>query len=107
MTEFLKRLSQMIRDKRKELSISQEKLAEMVGVTTSFVGQVERGESQPSIETLFAFVQSLKLDVTSLFFGITDSQTSIQEVSDLAERMDDKKRHLLVAYARLLLDLDL
>jgi predicted transcriptional regulator len=44
MTEFLQRLSQMIRDKRKELSISQERLAEMVGVTTSFVGQVERGE---------------------------------------------------------------
>ena len=107
MTEFLQRLSQMIRDKRKELSISQEKLAEMVGVTTSFVGQVERGESQPSIETLFAFVQCLKLDVTDLFFGIVDSQKSVQEICDIAQRMDDKKRHLLVAYARLLLDLEL
>lgn len=107
MTEFLQRLSQMIRDKRKELSISQEKLAEMVGVTTSFVGQVERGESLPSIETLFAFVQNLKLDVTNLFFGIIDSQKSGQEISDIALQMDDKKRHLLIAYARFLLDLEL
>ena len=102
MEDFLQRLSQMIRDKRKELSISQEKLAEMVGVTTSFVGQVERGESLPSVETLFAFVQCLKLDVSGLFFGIGDSQKNIEEVCNLAQQMDDKKRRLLVEYARLL-----
>ena len=38
MKEFLQRLSQMIRDKRKELSISQEKLAEMA--KCSFDGKV-------------------------------------------------------------------
>ena len=107
MTEFLQRLSQMIRDKRKELSISQERLAEMVGVTTSFVGQVERGESQPSVETLFAFVQCLKLDVSCLFFGIMDSPENVEEICNLAQRMDDKKRRLLVAYARLLFDMEL
>ena len=36
MEEFLQRLSQMIRDKRKELSISQEKLAEMMGSDSEF-----------------------------------------------------------------------
>ena len=104
MKEFFQRLSQMIRDKRKELSISQEKLAEMVGVTTSFVGQVERGESLPSVETLFAFVQCLNLDVNSLFFGGVDSQKEIDELCNLAQQMDEWKRLLLVKQARLLLE---
>ena len=104
MKEFLQRLSQMIRDKRKERSISQEKLAEMVGVTTSFVGQVERGESLPSVETLFAFVQCLNLDVNSLFFGGVDSQKEIDELCNLAQQMDEWKRLLLVKQARLLLE---
>ena len=104
MTEFLQRLSQMIRDKRKELSISQEKLAEMVGVTTSFVGQVERGESQPSVDTLFAFVRCLNLDVNSLFFGVEDPREDIDEICTLAQQMDEWKRLLLVKQARLLLE---
>ena len=107
MTEFLQRLSQMIRDKRKELSISQEKLAEMMGVTPSFVGQVERGESLPSVETLFAFVRFLNLDVNSLFFGVVYSKQEIEEVCNLAQQMDSRKRRLLVEYARLLFRLDL
>ena len=85
-----------------EISISQEKLAEMVGVTTSFVGQVERGESQPSVETLFSFVQCLNLDVNSLFFGAVDSQKDIDEICNLLQQMDDWKRHLLVEQARVL-----
>lgn len=107
MTEFLQRLSQMIRDKRKELSISQEKLAEMMGVTPSFVGQVERGESLPSVETLFAFVRCLNLDVNSLFYGIMDSQKDIDEICNLAQQMDDRKRLLVVEYVRLLFRLNI
>ena len=104
MKEFLQRLSQMIRDKRKELSISQEKLAEMVGVTTSFVGQMERGESLPSVETLFAFVRCLNLDVNSLFFGEFDSSEVINELCNLVKQMDEWKRLLLVKQARVLLE---
>lgn len=102
MKEYLQRLSQMIRDKRIELSISQEKLAEMMGVSPSFVGQVERGESLPSIETLFDFVRCLNLDVNSLFFGMMESQKEIDEICNLAQQMDDLKRRLLVEYARML-----
>ncbi len=104
MEEFLQRLSQMIRDKRKELSISQEKLAEMVGVSTSFVGQVERGESLPSVANLFAFVRCLNLDVNSLFFGVDDPRNEIDELCNLARQMDEWKRLLLVKQASLLLE---
>lgn len=107
MADFLQRLSQMIRDKRLELSISQEKLAEMVGVSTSFVGQVERGESLPSIETLFDFVQCLNLDVNGLFFGTEDFESDINEICNLAQQMDERKRHLLIEYVRLLYRINL
>lgn len=107
MTDFLQRLPRMICDKRKELSLSQEKLAEMIGVSTSFVGQVERGESLPSVEKLFLFVQCLNLDVNSLFYGEIDSSWEIDEICNLAKRMDVWKRLLLINQARGLLDFEL
>lgn len=104
MTEFLQRLPRMICDRRKDLCLSQEKLAEMVGVSTSFVGQVERGESLPSVEKLFGFVQCLNLDVNSLFFGIPDFPKEIDEVCNIAKQMDEFTLRLLVKQARLLLE---
>ena len=101
MTEFLQRLSQMIRDKRKELSISQEKLAEKVGVTPSFVGQVERGESLPSVETLFAFVRFLNLDVNSLFFGVCSMADKDKYSNKIQGKMVDVSEDVYYAYFRM------
>jgi hypothetical protein len=36
-----------------------------------------------------------------------DSPENVEEICNLAQRMDDKKRRLLVAYARLLFDMEL
>lgn len=107
MTEFLQRLAHMIRTRRQALSISQEHLAEIINKSPSFVGQLERGESLPSIETLFTLVSCLEMDVAALFLGQRSDSSDIDELNNLAQHMDEKKRILLVEYARLLSRLEL
>ena len=41
----------MIREKRKELGLSQDQLAEKIGKTAGYVGQLEREQSSPSYPT--------------------------------------------------------
>lgn len=45
-------LGKRVRIRRKALGITQEKLAEIVDVSTSFIGHIERGTRKLSVETL-------------------------------------------------------
>ena len=54
----------LIRSRRKELGLSLRDLAERTGVTHGFLGQIERGESSPSIETFLRIASALKAPVT-------------------------------------------
>ena len=54
----------LIRSRRKDLEFSLRDLAERTGVTHGFLGQIERGESSPSIETFLRIATALKAPVT-------------------------------------------
>ena len=56
-------LGDRIRARRKELRLSQSELAGRAGVTASFVSQVERGVTSPSIESLYKISQALGVPV--------------------------------------------
>lgn len=107
MTEFLERLASIIRTRRQAMSISQERLAEIIDKSPSFVGQLERGESLPSIETLYTLVNFLDIDVSSLFWGPCGEKSDVDEICNLVQHMDDKKEKLMIEYAKLLSKFDL
>lgn len=48
--------------------ITQEQLGELVGCSPGFVGQVERGESMPSVHILRKIIQALDMDANELFW---------------------------------------
>jgi transcriptional regulator with XRE-family HTH domain len=45
---------------------TQDQLAEQANISAKFVGEVERGEDNPSLETLWALVCALKIAWTDL-----------------------------------------
>ena len=51
-----------VRERRQALELTQGTLARKTGVTTSFIGHIERGEKMPSVETMARL--SLALDVS-------------------------------------------
>ena len=53
----------IIRRKRERLGISQYKLAKMVGITQSFMNEIESGRKSPSVEVLFRTCEALEIKV--------------------------------------------
>jgi len=55
-----------LRAKRKALGISQEKLALLTNIDRSYVGRIERGEVNITIEKLYQFAEVLNCDAREL-----------------------------------------
>lgn len=59
-------LGSRIRQARAELFISQEHLADLCGLHRTYVGGVERGERNISIENLIKIAKALRIDCAEL-----------------------------------------
>jgi transcriptional regulator with XRE-family HTH domain len=57
----------LLRAKRNSLGISQEELAFRSGLHRTYVGSVERGERNLSLENIFLFAKALGCNVVELF----------------------------------------
>lgn len=60
-------VGERIRDCRKGLGLSQEQLAFKAGLNTSYMGQVERGEKSPTIDSLEKIATALDVTLEDLF----------------------------------------
>ena len=53
-------IGKRVRIRRQIMELTQEGLAEKIGVSTSFVGHIERGTRKLSVETLYALCKALE-----------------------------------------------
>ena len=67
-----KAMGRRIREKRNEVKITQEKLAEMIDISPSHIGEIERGTSVCSLEVLVNIATALDLNLDTLVKGIND-----------------------------------
>lgn len=66
MTELLTKLGQNIVARRKALKLSQEKLALMCGLDRSYMGRIERGEVNITLEKLSNIAEALGCNLKDL-----------------------------------------
>lgn len=64
-----KNIGSRIRSEREKLGLSREKFAEIVGLSTYYIGQIERGDRNMSLETLFKISESLNISVDYILKG--------------------------------------
>lgn len=64
--ELVVAVGNRIRDLRKKRNISQEELANEADIPLSQIGRIERGETNPTISTLYVLAQALNIDLKSL-----------------------------------------
>lgn len=98
-------LGKRIRDERLMQRLTLEKLAERTDKSINFIGQIERGEGKPSLETLVDIANALGVTVDSLLAdNVKTSDNSIdKEISVLLRNMSDKgKRFILDTIQRYL-----
>lgn len=67
MSELTKQIGQRIRNYRVERGYSQEKLAELSGCHPTYIGQVERGEKNATLESVEKISSALKIPLSTLF----------------------------------------
>lgn len=60
------KINQIIREKRKELSLTQEQIGEYLGVSAPAVNKWEKGSTYPDITLLPALARLLKIDLNTL-----------------------------------------
>lgn len=87
-----KSLGHRIRKCRIEKHLTQEKLAEMAGISLSFLGHIERGTRKASLETIVSLSNSLEISIDYL---LQESLVnSVQPYS--GDRMINKRQRLVL-----------
>lgn len=82
---------------RKKAGLTQEKLAELVGMSTSYIGDMEARERFPSAETIDKIAEALNLRTSELF----DERGSPESTKETFEKIyatklnDELKKRIL------------
>lgn len=82
-------MGKRVRKQRQLIGLTQQELAERIGVSTSFVGHVERGTRKASLETLVALSNALGVGVDYLLAGSLQSNPDEENPSGA---MDPNRR---------------
>ena len=64
MFEFYRNLGQNIKNRRKELGLTQQQLADKMNMSLNFVGKIEVAFSKPSLDTLIEIADVLETTVS-------------------------------------------
>lgn len=92
------RLGKRIRLFRNQSGLTQAQLAEKTGLSDNFIGLIERGIKQPTIDTLHKIVKSLDVTLEELFKNTTEetSKKPAQELRELLAKRNFKDSELLL-----------
>jgi len=77
-----KHVGQKLRSRRTLMSLSQEKLAESIGVTFQQVQKYERGTNRVSASRLYSFSKILDVSIDYFYSGLEDVKKPTKGMSD-------------------------
>lgn len=100
MSEIAKIVGERLRHKRQELKYSQEVVAEKAGLHPTYIGQIERGEKNATIESIEKLCLALEYPMEDLFAKITvtnNQDTLANQCYSLFIRQSPKEQERLLA----------
>ena len=92
-------LGKRIRDERLLLRLTIEQLAERVDKSTNYIGQIERNDGKPSLETIVDIANALGTTVDALLKDSIQKEqcdSVIQEISALLYLLDDNGKQFIL-----------
>ena len=69
-----------VRNLRNQKGMSQERLAELAGLHSTYIGQIERGEKNPTVDTVSKIAKGLGIPMVRFFEnidGLVDNEPTI------------------------------
>ncbi|MDX8360522.1 helix-turn-helix domain-containing protein [Cytobacillus sp. IB215316] len=92
MEEIQKILGKNLKAIREKQKLSLEKASDLSGVSKAMIGQIERGESSPTITTIWKIANGLKVSFTSLI-NVPEPEAKIVLRSEVQAVSDDNGRY--------------
>ena len=80
MSDIAKILGQRIRNHRTAQGLSQEKLAELSGCHHTYIGQIERGEKNATIESIEKISAALNISLSKLFEKLGTKEDGMRNI---------------------------
>lgn len=106
MSEISKIIGQRIRNYRTQQGLSQERLAEMAGCHPTYIGQLERGEKNATLESIEKIASALNISLAQLFEKLRNGETSDNIPLKCYEFLSAKTRQEQEHLYRLLVEID-
>jgi transcriptional regulator with XRE-family HTH domain len=100
---FLKGLGQQVRILRQNQNLTQAELAERAGVGMKYLGEIERGQTNPGLRLLWQLSAALGVEVFELFlFSVTDGEQDSRVRVQIVKLLKDRQGKDLTQAARVL-----
>jgi len=99
MAEIAKIIGERIRAYRTKAGLSQENLAEKAGLHSTYIGQLERGEKNATLESIEKVARALDVSFETLFMhiigGLAQNESAEQCYSLIANQTEKEQRAIL------------
>mgnify|MGYP003565537834 CR=1 FL=1 len=97
MSDLQKTFIKNMKTARNDLSYSQEKLAELCSLSSSFIGEIEIGRRFPSIGNIEKIAGALKLKPYQLFLTDTDKKEfdRLKEFKEIQTELNKKVKKVI------------
>jgi transcriptional regulator with XRE-family HTH domain len=90
-------LGKRIREERQKLNLTQEKIAESIDISDSYIGQIERGERSLTLDTLVRLANKLGVTVDYLLqdsMGLVTNDQTINQLTQILYNRSPKQKQM-------------
>lgn len=104
----LKAIGTRIKEARESKHLTQEQLAEIVGLSSTHISVIERGVKAPKLETFIEIANALNATADSLLLDVLDNSLQIKttELSEQIKRLPLKEQQKILKAVRVLVEED-
>ncbi len=97
MSDIAKIIGQRIRNYRTQKGLSQERLAELAGCHPTYIGQLERGEKNATLESVEKIASAMDISLSELFdkLGKSGSNNIAAKCYDLVASKNEAEQKQL------------
>jgi len=86
LNDLRARFGSALKEWRLRRQLTQEQLAERAGLSYKFIGEVERGQGNPSLDTLISLAEALGVSLPDLFASLRRERASVDSDFRISRR---------------------
>ena len=95
-----------IQKRRRELTMTQDSLADTLNMSTFYISKVENGHANPTLDTLSLIAYHLDIDLSYLITGTStlEKKYYIDELNEICSKANKKQLDLIIRLSKAVLD---